>query len=85
MQGDGYYGWEEHAPYDAIIVTAAPDHLPQPLVRQLKEGGRLVIPIGPPGGYQSLWQFVKKGDDLEAHNLGGVAFVPFTGEGITQP
>jgi protein-L-isoaspartate(D-aspartate) O-methyltransferase len=84
MQGDGYYGWEEHAPFDAIIVTAAPDHLPQPLVQQLTEGGRLVIPIGPPGGYQSLWKFVKQGEDLQAYNLGGVAFVPFTGQGAQQ-
>ena len=81
-QGDGYYGWEEHAPFDAIIVTAAPDHLPAPLAQQLEDGGRLVIPIGPPGGYQSLWQFVKEGDELRAYNAGGVRFVPFTGAGI---
>lgn len=81
-QGDGYYGWEEFAPFDAIIVTAAPDHVPQPLVQQLKEGGRLVIPIGPPGGYQTLWQFVKEGGELMAYNLGGVSFVPFTGAGV---
>jgi protein-L-isoaspartate(D-aspartate) O-methyltransferase len=81
-QDDGYYGWPEHAPFDAVIVTAAPDHLPQPLVEQLAEGGRLVIPIGPPGSYQSLWQFVKADDGLQARNLGGVAFVPFTGPGI---
>jgi protein-L-isoaspartate(D-aspartate) O-methyltransferase len=81
-QGDGYDGWEAHAPYDAIIVTAAPDHLPQPLVAQLKEGGRLVIPIGPPGGYQDLWQFTKEDGELQARNLGGVMFVPFTGEGV---
>jgi len=81
-QGDGYYGWEEHAPFDAIIVTAAPDHLPAPLAQQLKDGGRLVIPIGPPGGYQSLWQFVKDGEELRAYNAGGVRFVPFTGAGI---
>lgn len=81
-QGDGYFGWAEHAPYDAIIVTAAPDHLPQPLVAQLKEGGYIVIPIGPPGGYQSLWRFTKVNDELKAENLGGVRFVPLTGPGV---
>lgn len=79
-QGDGYYGWPEHAPFDAIIVTAAPDHVPQPLVDQMAEGGRLVIPVGPPGGYQTLWKFVKQPDgELQAFNMGGVAFVPLTG------
>jgi protein-L-isoaspartate(D-aspartate) O-methyltransferase len=79
-QGDGYFGWEEHAPFDAIIVAAAPDHVPQPLALQLKDGGRLVIPVGPQGSYQTLWQFGREGDELEAVNLGGVAFVPLTGE-----
>jgi protein-L-isoaspartate(D-aspartate) O-methyltransferase len=79
-QGDGYFGWEEHAPYDAIIVTAAPDHVPQPLVKQLKDGGRLVIPVGPQGSWQTLWQFTREGDDLKAVNLGGVAFVPLVRE-----
>ena len=83
-QGDGYYGWPEYAPFDAIIVTAAPDHLPAPLAEQLAEGGRIVIPIGPPGFYQSLWKFVKEEGDLKAYNLGGVAFVPFTGSGAEQ-
>jgi protein-L-isoaspartate(D-aspartate) O-methyltransferase len=78
-QADGYFGWEEHAPYDAIIVTAAPDHLPQPLTTQLVEGGRLVIPIGPQGAVQTLWRFVKQGGELNATNLGGVLFVPLTG------
>ena len=82
MQADGYYGWPEQAPFDAIIVTAAPDHLPAPLVEQLVEAGRLVIPIGPPGGYQTLWKFIKEGKDVTAYSMGGVAFVPFTGEGI---
>ncbi len=78
--GDGYYGWEEHAPFDAIIVTAAPDHLPPPLVEQLAAGGRLVIPIGPRGGFQTLWKYVKGADgELRAENVGGVIFVPFTG------
>ena len=80
--GDGYYGWEEFAPFDAIIVTAAPDHLPAPLVKQLSGDGRIVIPIGPPGGYQTLWKFVYEGSELVGYNLGGVSFVPFTGEGI---
>jgi protein-L-isoaspartate(D-aspartate) O-methyltransferase len=79
-QGDGYFGWEEHAPFDAIIVTAAPDHLPQPLVEQINVRGRIVIPIGPPGGYQSLWRFEIEGEDIVAYNMGGVRFVPFTRE-----
>ena len=77
---DGYFGWEEHAPYDAIIVTCAPDHIPQPLIQQLKDGGRLVVPVGPPGGYQSLWLITKQGDQVLTRNLGGVRFVPLTGE-----
>jgi protein-L-isoaspartate(D-aspartate) O-methyltransferase len=79
-QSDGYLGWEEHAPYDAILVTAAPDHVPQPLVEQLKDGGRLVIPIGPQSGFQTLWQFTRQGDDLKAIDLGGVMFVPLMRE-----
>lgn len=83
-QDDGYYGWSEYAPYDAIIVTAAPDHLPAPLAAQLKEGGHLVIPIGPPGAYQNLWKFINTNGTLTAYNMGGVSFVPFTGEGIDR-
>jgi protein-L-isoaspartate(D-aspartate) O-methyltransferase len=77
---DGYYGWEEFAPYDAIIVTAAPDHVPQPLVQQLKDGGCLVLPVGPPGGYQSLWQITREGDEVKSRNVTGVLFVPLTGD-----
>lgn len=78
-RADGYYGWWEHAPFDAIIVTAAPDHLPPPLVAQLNpDGGRLVIPIGPPGGYQSLWLVVRHGDEIEMTRVLDVRFVPFT-------
>ena len=80
LQADGYFGWEEHAPFDAIIVTAAPDHLPQPLANQLAEGGRLIIPIGPIGAVQTLWLFEKVEGELQATNLGGVRFVPLTGE-----
>ena len=78
LNDDGYFGWAEYAPYDAIIVTAAPDHLPQPLIGQLKDGGRLVIPIGPVGSIQTLWLFEKKGEELVSTNLGDVVFVPFT-------
>jgi protein-L-isoaspartate(D-aspartate) O-methyltransferase len=84
-QGDGYYGWSEYAPFDAIIVTAAPDHLPAPLTEQLTEDGRIVIPIGPPGWVQSLWKFIMVDGELTAYNLGGVRFVSFTGPGIEQP
>jgi len=79
-QGDGYYGWEEHAPYDAIIVTAAPEHIPPPLIAQLKDGGRLVVPVGPPGGYQTLWLVEKKGEEVKSRNITGVLFVPLTGD-----
>lgn len=80
LNADGYFGWQEYAPFDAIIVTAAPDHLPQPLANQLTEGGRLVIPIGPVGFLQTLWLFEKIDGELQATNLGGVTFVPFTGD-----
>lgn len=75
--GDGYNGWEEYAPFDAIIVTCAPDHVPPPLIQQLKIGGRMVIPVGPTGLYQTLWLIKKeKEDKLIYKNLGDVLFVP---------
>jgi protein-L-isoaspartate(D-aspartate) O-methyltransferase len=77
-QADGYWGWEEYAPFEAIIVTAAPDHVPQPLVNQLADGGKMVIPVGPPGGYQSLWLLERQGDEVIRYNWGGVRFVPLT-------
>lgn len=77
---DGYYGWGEHAPYAKIIVTAAPDHLPQPLIQQLDDQGKLIIPIGPTGAVQSLWLFQKVDGELESVNLGSVVFVPLTGK-----
>ena len=83
-QGDGYFGWAEYAPFDAIVVTAAPDHLPAPLAEQMAEGGRIVIPIGPPGCFQSLWKFAKKGGKLRAFHEGEVCFVPFTGLGVKE-
>jgi len=76
---DGYFGWEEHAPFDAIVVTAAPDHLPQLLVDQLAPGGSVVIPIGPIGAVQTLWRFeVGRDGEVTGENLGAVRFVPFT-------
>jgi protein-L-isoaspartate(D-aspartate) O-methyltransferase len=80
-QGDGYLGWPEHAPFDAIIVTAGADHVPPPLVEQLKPSGRLVIPVGDPHGEQSL-SLIQKGIDgtVTTRNLGPVVFVPLTRE-----
>jgi protein-L-isoaspartate(D-aspartate) O-methyltransferase len=76
---DGYYGWIDFSPFDAIIVTAAPDHVPPPLLAQLKIGGRMVIPVGPVGGFQELWKLTRISDDtFDRISLGGVRFVPFT-------
>ncbi|MCL5035940.1 MAG: protein-L-isoaspartate(D-aspartate) O-methyltransferase [Chloroflexi bacterium] len=74
--GDGWKGWKEYAPYDGIIVTAAPDRLPGDLIKQLKDGGRLVIPIGESRYSQDLWRFTRKGNDIYKENLGPVIFVP---------
>ncbi len=76
--GDGYKGWEEHAPFDHVIVTAAPDHVPQPLVDQLKVGGRMVIPVG--DYYQELKLLTKTEDGVEKKSIVPVRFVPMTGE-----
>jgi protein-L-isoaspartate(D-aspartate) O-methyltransferase len=78
---DGYFGWEEQAPFDAILVTAAPDHIPGPLVQQLKIGGRLIIPVGPVGGFQKLWLVTRVSEEeVRTEDLGGVRFVPLTRE-----
>jgi len=76
--GDGYQGWLEHAPFDGIIVTAAPDHIPQPLVDQLKVGGKLVIPVG--DLYQELIVLTKTKDGVKKKSVIPVRFVPMTGE-----
>ena len=76
--GDGYSGWPEHAPYDAIIVTAAPDHIPQPLIEQLKVNGRMVIPVG--DQYQELILIKKREKGVEMKTVTPVRFVPMTGE-----
>jgi protein-L-isoaspartate(D-aspartate) O-methyltransferase len=76
--GDGYRGWEEHAAFDGVIVTAAPDHIPQPLVDQLKVGGRMVIPVGE--YFQELKLLTKTEDGVKEKNIIPVRFVPMTGE-----
>ena len=81
--GDGYKGWPEHAPFDAITVTCAPDHVPQPLIDQLKEGGRMIIPVGG-FGYQQLYLLEKKNGKLERRAVLPVRFVPMTGEATKQ-
>ena len=78
--GDGYYGWEEHAPFDAIVVTAAAGHVPPPLVRQLKPGGRMVIPVGSRFMVQQLLLLEKDADGgIVSRQILPVRFVPLTG------
>jgi protein-L-isoaspartate(D-aspartate) O-methyltransferase len=85
--GDGYYGWEEYAPFDRIIVTCAIDHLPPPLLRQLAVGGIMVVPLGPPGR-QHIMEVKKTVDEAgnevlkrrDVYNGGGVKFIPFRDE-----
>jgi protein-L-isoaspartate(D-aspartate) O-methyltransferase len=80
--GDGYIGWEKCAPFDAIMVTAAPTHIPQPLLDQLKEGGRLVIPIG--DYYQDLKKISKIKGHIKSQDVTPVVFVPMTGEQVKR-
>lgn len=77
--GDGYQGWREAAPFDAVIVTCSPDHVPQPLIDQLKPGGRMIIPVGPAGD-QELIVLLKQGDKVERRAVLPVRFVPMTGK-----
>jgi protein-L-isoaspartate(D-aspartate) O-methyltransferase len=79
--GDGYHGWEEHAPFDAILVTAAASHIPPPLIRQLKPGGRMVIPVGAAFMVQQLMLVEKNADGtVSTRQILPVAFVPLTGK-----
>lgn len=77
--GDGYKGWPEAAPFDAIIVTCAPEKVPLPLIEQLKDGGRMIIPVGPTWD-QELVLLRKQGDRLERRAVLPVRFVPMTGQ-----
>lgn len=81
---DGYFGWEEHAPFDAIIVTASANHIPPPLIRQLKEGGSLIIPLGSTVYFQTLTLATKRKGELDILQMTSVAFVPMTGEAIKK-
>jgi len=79
--GDGYYGWEEHAPFDAIVVTAAASHVPPPLIEQLAPGGRMVIPVGGRFMTQQLLLIEKTEDgEIVTRQIASVRFVPLTGE-----
>jgi protein-L-isoaspartate(D-aspartate) O-methyltransferase len=77
--GDGYKGWPEHAPFDAIIVTCAPDHVPQPLTEQLKEGGRMIVPVGERLA-QELYLLEKKNGQFKESAILPVRFVPMAGK-----
>jgi protein-L-isoaspartate(D-aspartate) O-methyltransferase len=76
--GDGRLGWKAHAPYDGILAAAAPLTVPQALLKQLANGGRLVVPVGPEGE-QELMRFTRRDEKLETRSLGAVAFVPLLG------
>ncbi len=78
--GDGYQGWLEHAPFDGIIVTCAPDEIPQPLQEQLVEGGHMVIPVGPEHEAQHLYLLEKQAGAIHKTAVLPVRFVPMTGE-----
>jgi protein-L-isoaspartate(D-aspartate) O-methyltransferase len=80
--GDGYLGWPEVSPFDAIIITCAPDHIPKPLIEQLKEGGRMVVPVGTYA--QELKKIVKQSGKIVTMDVIPVVFVPMTGEGVKQ-
>lgn len=82
--GDGFFGWEEHAPFDGIIVTCAPPKIPQPLIDQLAEGGRMVIPVGPQWRWQDLFVVEKVKGEIKKEKVAPVRFVPMMGEGVRR-
>jgi len=75
---DGYYGWKKYAPFDAIVVTAASEYIPPPLIEQLKDGGKMIIPVGSPFLTQMLVLVEKKGKEIFTSNIFPVRFVPLT-------
>jgi len=82
--GDGYFGWREAAPFDAIMITAAINHIPPPLLKQLTEGGRLILPLGNPFSYQNLTLVTKTGGNYVTRQITGVLFVPMTGHALDK-
>ena len=82
--GDGYFGWPEAAPFDAIMITAAVNHVPPPLLKQLKDVGLLILPLGNPFSYQNLTLVIKKGGDYTTRSITGVLFVPMTGAALDK-
>jgi protein-L-isoaspartate(D-aspartate) O-methyltransferase len=84
--GDGYFGWQEVAPFDAIMITAAVDHIPPPLLLQLKDGGKLILPLGSPYSYlgQILVLVTKTGEDFRLREILAVRFVPMTGKALEK-
>ncbi|MDD2389337.1 MAG: protein-L-isoaspartate(D-aspartate) O-methyltransferase [Desulfobacterales bacterium] len=82
--GDGYFGWEDAAPFDCIMITAAIDHIPPPLLKQLKNNGRLILPLGNPFSYQNLTLVTRHDDDYSVRQITGVLFVPMTGQALEK-
>ena len=80
--GDGYFGWKEAAPFDCIMITAAVDHIPPPLLKQLKNRGKLILPLGNPFSFQNLVLVTKHGEDYTIRQITGVLFVPMTGHAL---
>ena len=83
--GDGYFGWPEAAPFDVILITAAVDHLPPPLLDQLADGGRLVVPLGSTRYFQNLTVVEKVGGEFHSQTLAKVRFVPMAGQATKGP
>lgn len=83
--GNGWLGWQDKAPFDAIIITCAPDAIPPALVEQLREGGRMIIPVGPENQVQELYLLEKRGGKIEQRAILPVRFVPMTGKEKKTP
>ncbi|MFQ5485958.1 MAG: protein-L-isoaspartate O-methyltransferase, partial [Desulfobacterales bacterium] len=80
----GYFGWTEAAPFDCIMITAAVGHIPPPLLKQLKNGGKLILPLGNPFSYQNLVLVTKRDNDYTIKQITGVLFVPMTGHALQK-